>query len=387
MRRRIPVYAFRGHEMSDCSGKPPHIRELLVMLICLVFATGLAQAYELTIDAPTTLQRGMPLIVNGTSNLPPGTSVEVILSKSGYTLEEIAREMVTLQDNQEFSLVFDTIDLSRGIYKVEIPPISGYRYLGNSVTLRVIEIIDRSDELRFTASLLQEMDGTLDVSGSIFGLKSSGVQVKVIGPGQDIVFGPDYISTKNDGSFQADIPITDIGRYNVSFTDPKGYIGRVSITVIGIPETTVVPTTVPTTLPVMSATGHASRDKPAVFTVQTGSEKVRISTSSGIDWVMEYADSAGAVQKVNVRGENEGEEILIDGSGDILEVTVYPYKYSASGDVTLFVQGASSVSAAVDQPSGTTGIGSTLAKSAPLPLFAVIIAFFTVSFLLFRRRR
>jgi len=358
----------------------------MVALICLVFAIGMAQAYELTIDAPTTLQRGMPLIVNGTSNIPPGTSVEVILSKSGYTLEEIAREMVTLQANQEFSVVFDTIDLSRGIYKVEVPPISGYRYLGNSVTLRVIEMIDRSDELRFSAPLVQEMDGTLDVRGSIFGLKSSGVRIEATGPGQDIVFGPDYVSTKSDGSFQVEIPITDTGQYNVSFTDSKGYIGRVSVTVFEVPEPMTVTATAQPTLPVMSATGYASRDEPAVFSVQTGSEEVRVFTSSGIDWVMEYTDSSGAVQKVNVKGENEGEEILIDGNGEVLTVTVYPYKYSTSGDVTLFAQGASSVSAAAEQPPGTTGVGSAITKSAPLPLFAVIIAVFVVSFLLLRRR-
>ncbi|HON80891.1 MAG TPA: hypothetical protein P5536_04390 [Methanoregulaceae archaeon] len=373
-------------EMSGSSEKSPRIRGLMVALICLVFAIGMAQAYELTIDAPTTLQRGMPLIVNGTSNIPPGTSVEVILSKSGYTLEEIAREMVTLQANQEFSVVFDTIDLSRGIYKVEVPPISGYRYLGNSVTLRVIEMIDRSDELRFSAPLVQEMDGTLDVRGSIFGLKSSGVRIEATGPGQDIVFGPDYVSTKSDGSFQVEIPITDTGQYNVSFTDSKGYIGRVSVTVFEVPEPMTVTATAQPTLPVMSATGYASRDEPAVFSVQTGSEEVRVFTSSGIDWVMEYTDSSGAVQKVNVKGENEGEEILIDGNGEVLTVTVYPYKYSTSGDVTLFAQGASSVSAAAEQPPGTTGVGSAITKSAPLPLFAVIIAVFVVSFLLLRRR-
>ncbi|NYT21405.1 MAG: hypothetical protein GKC07_06370 [Methanomicrobiales archaeon] len=372
--------------MSDTGRTSPLIRVLLVLL-CMVLATGLAQAYELTIDAPTTLQRGMPLVVNGTSNIPPGISVEVVLSKSGHTVEEIARETVTLQANQEFSVVFETFDLSRGIYKVEVPPISGYRYLGNSVTLRVIEIIDRSDELRFTAFLTQEMDGTLDIAGSIYGLKNSGVQIEAIGPGGEVVFGPDYVSTKSDGTFELEIPITGPGVYNVSFSDYKGYVGRVSVTVIDIPEPTTLPTTVTTTLPVISASSPASRDDPAVFSVQTGSNKVRISTSPGIDWVMEYTDASGAVQKVNVKGEMDGEEVLVDGTGGVITVTVYPFKYSASGEVTLSVQGASSVTAASDEPAGTTGIGSSLTESAPLSAIVVISAILAVTFLLFLRRR
>ena len=375
-------------EMSDITGTSPLIRVVLVVLLCLALATGLAQAYELTIDTPTSLQRGMPLIVNGTSNIPPGISVDVVLSKSGHTVEEIARETVTLQANQEFSVVFDTFDLSRGIYKVEVPPISGYRYLGDSVTLRVIEIIDRSDELRFTAPLTQEMDGTLDIAGSIYGLKNTGVQVEAVGPGDEVVFGPDYISTKSDGGFEVMVPITDSGVYNVSFTDYKGFVGRVSVTVLDIPQPTTIPvTTIPTTLPVMSASAPASRDNPAVFLVQTGSDKVRISTSSGTDWVMEYTDGAGAVQKVNVKGETEGEEILIDGTGGVITVTVYPYKYSASGEATLSVQGASGVTVADDEPSGTTGVGSSLTRSAPLPVILIIVAVLAVGFLLFRRRR
>ena len=360
----------------------------LVVLLCLILATGLAQAYELTIDAPTTLQRGMPLVINGTSNIPPGISVDVVLSKSGHTVEVVARETVTLQANQEFSVIFETFDLTKGIYKVEVLPISGYRYLGNSVTLRVVEIIDRTDELRFTPPLTQELDGDLDIAGSISGLKNTGVQIEVIGPGEEVVFGPDYISTKNDGTFELSVPITDPGMYNVSFTDYRGYVGRVTVTVLGKPEPTTLPvTTVTTILPVMSASGQASRDDPAVFSVQTGSDKVRISTSSGIDWVMEYTDAAGAVRKVNVKGEMEGEEILIDGTGGIITLTVYPYKYSANGEVTLFTQGATSVTSGVDEPAGTTGAGSSLTRSASLSVIAVIVSLLAAVFLLFRRRR
>jgi len=70
--------------------------------------TSLVSAYELTIYAPETVQKGEPLVVNGTSNIPAGISVEIILSRSEYTTEEIARKIVTIQSNKEFSVIFDT---------------------------------------------------------------------------------------------------------------------------------------------------------------------------------------------------------------------------------------------------------------------------------------
>jgi hypothetical protein len=149
-------------------------RLALVALLCLVLCGGFAQAYELILKAPSQMQRGMPLVVNGTSNLPPGISVDIVLYKSGHVTEELARKTVTLQANSEFSVVFDTTGYTKGVYKVEVPAISGYSYLGDSVTLRVIEIIDRSDEIVFSAFSSQEMDGTLDIDGSIAGLENSG---------------------------------------------------------------------------------------------------------------------------------------------------------------------------------------------------------------------
>ncbi len=86
-----------------------------MVLSCLILCAGLAQAYELTIKAPSQIQRGMPLVVNGTSNIPPGISIDIVFTKSGYVTEEIARETVTLQANQEFSVIFDTADLTKGI--------------------------------------------------------------------------------------------------------------------------------------------------------------------------------------------------------------------------------------------------------------------------------
>jgi hypothetical protein len=75
----------------------------------------MVQAYELAITTPTQLQRGMPLVVNGTSNIPPGNTVDIVLSRTGHVTEEIAREPVTLQANQVFTVIFDTTDVLKGI--------------------------------------------------------------------------------------------------------------------------------------------------------------------------------------------------------------------------------------------------------------------------------
>ena len=66
--------------------KRPAIRLLariaLAALLCCALCGGFAQAYELIIKAPSEVQRGMPIVVNGTSNLPPGISVDIVLTKS-----------------------------------------------------------------------------------------------------------------------------------------------------------------------------------------------------------------------------------------------------------------------------------------------------------------
>jgi hypothetical protein len=374
--------------MSDNSDrKPLFFRAAFVVLFCLILCAGLVQAYELTIDAPAKIQRGMPLVVNGTSNIPPGISIDIILTKSGYTTEEVARETVTLQANQNFSVVFDTADLTKGIYKVEVPAISGYRYLGNSTTLRVVEIIDRSDELNIRSLKTQEMNGELSIEGAILAARNAGVQIEVVGPGDVVVYGPEYVSAGADGGFAVDVPIEKAGVYNVSFTDSKGYVGVVSFTVIDIPEPTTVPTTIPTTKPILSATATASRDNPAYFAVQTGSGNVRVFTSPGIDWVIEYTDESGTLHKINAKGETEGEETEIQGTGNVILFTVYPYRYSATGTVTFSAEGATQVTTG-QEPAGTSsGPTTLLPESAPLPVIVVIIAVIGTAALLLIRRR
>ncbi|MDH7510210.1 MAG: hypothetical protein QHH04_04105 [Methanolinea sp.] len=352
----------------------PSPRSIVAIAILLLVCTGLVSAYELSIYAPATIQKGKPLVVNGTSNIPAGISVDIVLSRSEYTTEEVARKTVTLQSNKEFSVVFDTKDLQKGQYKVEVPSIQGYAFLGGSVTLRIVQVVDRSDEVIIKSMRTQEMDGTLEIAGITPKNPNSGVQVEVVGPGDEVVFGPQYISTSSDGSFSLNVPITKAGSYEVSITDSKGFIGTYPFTVNERVETVVTPATKPANLAAITATAQASAEKPAYFVITGPKGKVNVSTSTGIDWVIEYADQRGTVQKVNSRGQVEPEEIAVDVSGDALFLKVYPYRLSDKGDVTVFVEGAERIGVATEFPPVFAPTATPTTKS-PLPLVLAVIAF------------
>jgi hypothetical protein len=372
--------------------KRPAIRLLariaFAALLCCALCGGFAQAYELIIKAPSEVQRGMPIVVNGTSNLPPGISVDIVLTKSGYVSEELERQTVTLQANNEFSVVFDTSGYTKGIYKVEVPAISGYSYLGDSVTLKVVQVIDRSDEIAFSAFRSQEMDGTLDIDGSIAGLKNSGVQIGVTNPKGEPVFGPAYIVVRSDGTFSTRVPVKETGSYNISFTDAKGFIVTVMVTVTEKPSATTPPSVIPTTNPIVSASAHASRDNPATFVVVTGGPgTIRIFTSSGIDWVIEYTDPAGKTVKVNEKGSVGNEEIVVNTTEDVITLKVYPYSYAADGDVLLSADGAVKVEASSPgTPATSAGTTSATTQSSPLPVIGAIVAVLAVAAVLVIRK-
>ncbi len=368
--------------------KPDFFRVVLAVLLCLVLFAGVAQAYEMTITVPDQIQMGLPLVVNGTSNIPPGTTVEVVFTRSENYPEEVSRESVTLQANQQFTVVFDTSGLTKGIYKVEVLPVSDYRYLGNSTTLRIVKIIDRSDELKIYSPKEQEYSGQLTIDGAILAARNAGVEVQVNGPGGRIVFGPEYIKTNGEGGFSLKVNIDEPGVYNASFSDAKGFVTRYAFTIEKPPEPTTIPTTVPTTsVPVFSATAESSRDKPAYFAVQSTGNDVRLFTSPGIDWVIEYTDANGTVQKVNDHGAVEGEEIVVPGTGGIIPVKVYPYKYSESGPVTLSAQGATNVTSQKNPPGTAAGGTTVLPGSAPIPIIIVVIAVIgAVSLFIIRKR-
>ncbi|MBP1927823.1 5-hydroxyisourate hydrolase-like protein (transthyretin family) [Methanolinea mesophila] len=350
----------------------PKISLIIIAVLLLVVP---AMAYEIIIDAPTSLPKGQPLVVNGTTTLPPGVSVDIVLYRSQYTSEELSRQTVTIQADKVFTVIFDTKNLEKGQYKVEVPVATGtgISYLGDSVTMRVVQITDRTDEIVIKSPMKQENTGVLSVRGSITGLGNSGVQISVIGPDETTVFGPQYIKTGEDGSFSQNVPITKEGTYEVSFTDAKGYIGTVTFTVYEKTVATTIPTTVPTSAPALSATTTSSYDNPAYFLVTTGTGPVKVYTSSGVDWVIEYPDPSGVVQKVNLMGQLEGESVTLQGIGDTVPIKVYPYRMSDQGIVTLSAEGATAVVVATGVPATFEPTASPTTQS-PLPLPLILVA-------------
>ncbi len=206
----------------------------IVLLLMVLFLPVIAGAYQVNIDAPETLSVGKPLVVTGVTTFPPGMAVDVVLYYQLTTTTEIKRQVVAVKPDKTFKVVFDTTGLKTGTYKVEVP-VNG---MGDSVTMRLVRIVDRSEEIRMDSPLRQPFTGILAIAGSIQGDENAGVQVEVIGPDNSVVFGPQFVNTDYQGAFSTQVPIRVPGEYEVSFTDAKGFIGTRIITA-SAPQTPV----------------------------------------------------------------------------------------------------------------------------------------------------
>ena len=322
-------------------------------MLGLLFLSGIVSAYQIDISAPATLAVGKPLVVTGITTFGIGTPIDVVLYYQLTTATPIRRQIAYVQVDRTFHVIFDTTSLRKGTYKIEVPA-NGQ---GDSVTMRLVELVDRTDEIQFSSRLNQQFDGKLSIAGTMVGSQNSGVQIEVAAPDGSRVFGPQYISTNFQGHFSVDVPITQTGIYDVSFTDTKGFVGTVSISVTGeapvlSPTITGDPVTVTTQKDVISAHTKASRDTPAYFEVKAGSGTVNLYTSSKIDWVVEYIDDRGNLQTVNENGALNPEVIIIQARGKPVYVKVYPYKYSDSGEVFLYAENAQSVRVSPTIPAG-----------------------------------
>lgn len=336
----------------------------------LLFLTVGASAYRVNIEAPDTLSVGKPLIVNGTTTFGIGTPIDVVLYYQLTTTTEIKRKIVYVQSDNTFRTVFDTTGLKTGMYKVEVPT-NGMG--GDSITMRVVYLVDRSDELQLTSSSNQSFSGTISLSGTIKGDENSGVQIEVTGPGNAVVFGPRYINTDYQGSFAADVPITEPGEYEVSFTDADGYIGKRIITVIGPQYLTTVTTSAYTKISIVSAHAKSSRENPVYFAIKTGYGQVNIHTSSSVDWVLEYVDSKGIIRMINNEGEQYPERVELNGEGKTIYIKVYPFRYTVNSEVFVYAENATSIvqSPPVPQPFAAGTPPST--EETPVPLILPVM--------------
>ncbi|MDD1674608.1 MAG: hypothetical protein LUQ13_03090 [Methanomicrobiales archaeon] len=356
------------------------LRIALGTLLLAFLVTG-AAAYLVTLETPDSITAGEPLEVTITNNLPGGFTTDLILYKSGGFKSEIARKSITFQ-GETLVVTFPTTDLPKGVYQVEIVDPTKDSFGGSSVILKQFDVINRASSITITSRRTQEYDGTLDLTGSISDLKFSGIIVTVDRSGE-VVFGPEYIPNGSGGSFSQEIPIPGPGSYRVNFTDRTSLIGYVTFEVTAIiTPTTPVPTPTATGTTV-SGSAPASRANPAYFAVDTNAGQVKITTSTGIDWVMEYIDESGTRKLVNEKGTDTAEEVTFAASGGTVYVKVYPLGYSDQGTVTLSAQNAQSVTVAANGPAVFGDVTPTATPAAPLPAVLVLIA---IGLLIFFRR-
>lgn len=347
------------------------MNKIVLLVMGLLFCIGSVSAYQVIIQAPDTLTVGEPLLVSGTTTFGIGTPIDVVLSYQLTTSTEVKRKIAYVMSDKTFRVVFDTTDLQKGMYKVEVPT----NGMGDSVTMKLVNLVDRSDEIHLSSQTTQNYNGKLYIAGTLTTDASSGVQIEVIGPDYSRVFGPMYININNQGSFSADIPITQPGDYEVSFTDANGYVGKRIITITST-DTTIAPPTVTTTVSVHSAHAKASRDNPVYFIVQPGNKPFRVYTSSSVDWVLEYVDTNGILRMVNDHGELNPEEIQVNGNGKPVYFKVYPYKYSVTSEVFLYVENANSVSVSSIVPAvfGTTSSIPAETQKSPVSVLGGLFA-------------
>jgi hypothetical protein len=231
------------------------MKRILLIALTLACIVGTASAYGLYLDCPASIQVGLPLKCSIDSDLPAGYTFDLVMYHSEYTATEISRQSVTIQDdhNTQYRL-FETEGLPGGMYKIEmqLKTTGGEESLrSDSVTYKLVDVLDRSSEITITAPTTQTLDEALRIEGSIDKLSNEGVQIEVRGP-EGRIFGPEYIGTKTDvkndaGIFSYQVPVTSPGTYEVSFNDTKGFIGIKTFEVAQPP--TSVPTTVPTSVP------------------------------------------------------------------------------------------------------------------------------------------
>jgi hypothetical protein len=322
------------------------MKKIVLLVIGLLFLPVIALAYQVNIEAPETLTVGKPLVVTGVTTFPPGMSVDVVLYYQLTTTTEIKRQVVGIKPDNTFKVVFDTTGLITGTYKVEVP-VNG---MGDSVTMRLVRIVDRSEEIQMDSPLIQEFTGTLLIAGMIEGDENSGVQVEIVGPDGSVVFGPQFVNTDKEGAFSTDVPIRIPGKYEVSFTDAKGFIGTRIITATG-PQTPV-PTlseAAPSTT-VISSHANASRESPAYFSVKTNNGPVMLYTSSSVDWVIEYVDDSRVLHVENNQDAQNPEKAAFTGSGSTIFVKIYPEDNTVLGDVYLYAENAETISVSPTVP-------------------------------------
>jgi len=224
----------------------------LILLLSLALV-GSASAYGMYLNCSDSVPVGQMIKCAVDSDFPAGTSFDLVFYQSQYTSTEIDRQSMTIQPSQATQYkLFDTTGLKGGQYKIEIQfngPVPSMR--SDSVSNKLVTVVDRSNELTITSPMTQNLAGALVITGSLKKGGNEGIQLKVDGQSTGHVWGPQYIKTVNqiqsgDGVFSQTISVTQPDDYTVVFSDAKGQIASLTFQVVAPTTATTVPPTTTT---------------------------------------------------------------------------------------------------------------------------------------------
>lgn len=255
------IIAFRAETNYYPGSKEMNmIKRIIIALFLLAVLTGAVQAYVVTIDAPEEIQAGAPLEVTGTTTFPAGTQFDIILYRTQFTTPELVdRRMIIVDGSKVFDASFPTTNLPAGQYKVEVQFLQdpGSSLGSSSVTLKLVNLIDRSGEIILTVPKEQNLDEALIIEGYIPEIGVTTISITIDGP-KGFSLPEQNIRTtttlgSKDGHFSKKVEVTEPGNYYVNFYDPKGFIAQTRYSVTGSsenpPSTSQTPGTPVTTLP------------------------------------------------------------------------------------------------------------------------------------------
>jgi hypothetical protein len=256
------------------------VRLLTIFIIIAALISG-TSAYIITIEAPESVTLGSPLIVTGSTSFPENSYFDLVLFYSKYTAGELKRIQVIVDESQQFRADFDTRDLEKGQYKIEVHSImsDGKEFVesslgSSSVIRRVVKLVDRSDEIGIESSRTQNISTALVVTGRVKGSTAGVVTLRAFGP-DDYTYGPQQIITTRgyadkDGHFSTLVPVSSPGDYQISLSDKGGFIGEYLFSVIDdkqvidvTPESTPAPFMTPLSTPVETLIPPTETPRPA----------------------------------------------------------------------------------------------------------------------------
>jgi hypothetical protein len=224
------------------TGGSMKFRPGLAFMAFLIFFSTLsvmafpASAYFVTLNAPDQVASGMPLLVNGSTTLFPGTPVSVVITQANAAGSERARKDTVIDDQKLFSASFDTSSLGPGQYKVELrlDPANQGKIGTGSTTYHLVTVTEWAPEIDITSAKTIHAGEDLVVSGTIRHLEGEGLQVRIIGP-SGILFGPQYVPLNKDqekksARFSVRVKTDVSGNYYAEFFDGRRPIGSIPFT-------------------------------------------------------------------------------------------------------------------------------------------------------------